>query len=74
VEDFFRAKVRIDVANRHINSVTKLGKRKETSPVLFRFIPYSKEYEILLNFRTGRIGNQDRTGLFRKRHGKYGRN
>jgi hypothetical protein len=51
VEDVFRMKMRVEMTNWHIDSVTRLGKRKGSCPILVRFRSYSKKYEILLNIR-----------------------
>jgi hypothetical protein len=44
--------MRIDIASWHIDTVTRLGKRKGSCPILVRFLLYLKKYEILLNTRS----------------------
>jgi hypothetical protein len=44
-------KMRVEMAKWQIDSVSRLGKRKGSCPILVRFTSYSKKYEILLNTR-----------------------
>jgi hypothetical protein len=51
VEDVFRMEMIVEMPNWHIDSVTRLEKRKGSRPILVRFTWSSNKYEILLNSR-----------------------
>jgi hypothetical protein len=52
VEYVFRTKMRTDIESWHIDTVTRLVKRKGSHLILVRFTFYLKKYEILLSTRT----------------------
>jgi hypothetical protein len=51
VEEVFRMKMRVEMANWTTDSASRLGKRKRSRPILVRFTSYSKKCEIFLNTR-----------------------
>jgi hypothetical protein len=45
VEEVFWIKMRVETANWHTESVSRLGKRKGSHPILLRFTSCSKKYD-----------------------------